>query len=182
MLNMYANQNKGSIPVGYRGAGSSGTGVFGSNYFLGSRSSQGVAFTGLGLLHPAGLITTSGGEGQIFYCPSTADDTDHAFDTEDNPWLDKVVLGTANATCRAGYSCRSSDPTSSRPVGQRGIMFPTAPGYSGVSNAYAPINGEASNNPEAARADDEAFPPQDEGDRGRREHRHPRQGRSQEGA
>src|SRR5688572_23736508 len=92
MLNMYANQFNGFIPVGYRGAGSTGIGVFGSNYFLGSRSSMGVAFTGLGLLHPAGLITTSGGEGQVFYCPSTADDTDHAFDTFDNPWLDKVVL------------------------------------------------------------------------------------------
>jgi type II secretory pathway pseudopilin PulG len=152
MLHMYANQNKGQIPIGYRGAGQTNrTGLYGSNYFMGSRSSQGVAYTGLGLLFPAGIISNSEAEGPLFYCPSTAQDTDHAFKQTGtagyNAWLDEIANNPANNTCRAGYSCRSSDPTSPRPVGQRGIMFPTAPGFTGMPNPYAPINGE---NPNAA--------------------------------
>jgi prepilin-type N-terminal cleavage/methylation domain-containing protein len=146
MVNMYANANKGFIPIGYSG-GSSGSGSFGSNYYLARANSKGVRFTGLGLLYPAGLITQSAGEGPLFYCPSTNNDTDHSFNTEDNPWIDSVIANGSGAT-RAAYSCRSSDPTSERPVGQRGIMWGTAPGFAFLANPDAPCNGEASNNPQ----------------------------------
>jgi prepilin-type N-terminal cleavage/methylation domain-containing protein len=145
MVHMYANMFQGQIPIGYSG-GASGSGSMGSNYWLCRANSQGVRFVGLGLLYPAGLITTSEGEGPLFYCPSTNDDTDHSFNTEDNPWMDKVVANASGAT-RSAYSHRSSDPTSNRPVGQRGIMWATAPGVAANPNPDAPVNGEGSNNP-----------------------------------
>ena len=154
MLHMYANQNKGMLCVGYRGAGSSGTGGFGSNYFMGSRTSMGLGYTGLGLLYPAGIITPSEAEALVFYCPSTSENTDHQFkgtgNNGYNPWLDELVAGT-NGNCRSGYSCRSSNPVSSRPVGQRGVMYPTPPGFA-APNFWHPINGEQSNMP-ALRAE-----------------------------
>jgi prepilin-type N-terminal cleavage/methylation domain-containing protein len=145
MVNMYANASKGFIPIGYSG-GSGGSGSFGSNYWLCRSNSKGIRFMGLGLLYPAGLITQSAAEGPMFYCPSTNAETDHSFNTEDNPWIDTVIATGAGST-RAAYSHRSSDPTSERPVGQRGIMWGTAPGFAFLANPDAPCNGEASNQP-----------------------------------
>jgi prepilin-type N-terminal cleavage/methylation domain-containing protein len=145
MINMYANAYKGNIPIGYSG-GASGSGSMGSNYYMARANSNGVRFVGLGLLFPAGLIKESIGEGPLFYCPSTNAETDHSFNTDDNPWIDTVIATGKDAT-RAAYSCRSSDPTSDRPVGQRGIMWGTAPGFAFLPQPDAPCNGEASNNP-----------------------------------
>ena len=81
-----------------------------------------IRYCGLGLLYPAGLISISGVEGPLFYCPSTSEETDHVFKgtgTNANPYLDDFVQGNAFAMqadgkgCRLGYACRASDPTSS---------------------------------------------------------------------
>jgi type II secretory pathway pseudopilin PulG len=146
MVNMYANAYKGFIPIGYSG-GSGGSGSFGSNYWICRSNSKGVRFMGLGLLYPAGLIKESSAEGPLFYCPSTNAETDHSFNTEDNPWIDSVIA-TGNGSTRIAYSHRSSDPTSERSVGQRGIMWGTAPGFAFLPNPDAPCNGEASNQPQ----------------------------------
>jgi prepilin-type N-terminal cleavage/methylation domain-containing protein len=120
MINMYANQSKGRIPIGFSGGATNKT--FQNNYFLARKSSQPslglpVRYVALGLLYPANLI--SEGEGKVFYCPSVNDDTDHAYDSAKNPWP------PSEGTCRAAYSCRSSDPVSMRPHGQQGVMWAT---------------------------------------------------------
>lgn len=149
MVHMYANQNHGQIPIGYSG-GANGLGSYGTNYFMARANSSGVRFTGLGLLYPQGLITTSEAEGPLFYCPSTAEDTDHSFQgvgTNPNPWIDEVVA-TGSGSTRAGYSCRSSDPTrTSDPVERRGVYWGTAPGAGPATNKDAPVNGEIADSP-----------------------------------
>jgi prepilin-type N-terminal cleavage/methylation domain-containing protein len=124
MVHMYANASKGRIPVGYSGAYNSAAASYTSNYWMLRYHSSGIRFVGLGLLYPAGLITTSGAEGPMFYCPSTNDETDHSYKgggSNPNPFLDDFVLGGATTTgCRMGYSHRSSDPTRNNP----GTMFP----------------------------------------------------------
>jgi prepilin-type processing-associated H-X9-DG protein len=120
MLNMYANQFKGRVPIGFSGGATKKT--FQNNYFLSRKSSQPspglpVRYVGLGLLYPANLITE--GEGTVFYCPSVNNDTDHAYDSVDNPWP------PSEGTCRAAYSCRSSNPESTRPQGEQGVMWST---------------------------------------------------------
>ena len=125
MLNMYANTFNGSIPIGFSGGTTDK--IFQNNYYLSRKSSEPapgdtVRFHGLGLLFPASLIRD--GEGTVFYCPSVNDDTDHSYNTGDNPWP------PSRDTCRAAFSSRSSDPTSSRPPGQQGVMWQTK-GYFG---------------------------------------------------
>jgi len=122
LVAMYANQSRQQIPIGYNTA-SSGQHGYLNNYWL-LRYSSGafpkIRYTGLGLLYPAGLISPSAVSGEIFYCPSTAEDTDHVYKgvgTNPNPYLDDFEQGNAFAMsadgkgCRLGYACRSSDPT-----------------------------------------------------------------------
>jgi type II secretory pathway pseudopilin PulG len=120
MLFMYSNQFKGRVPIGFSGGATKKT--FQNNYFLSRKSSSPspglvVRYVGLGLLYPANLINE--GEGKVFYCPSVNDDTDHAYDSIDNPWP------PSEGTCRAAYSCRSSNPASLRPHGEQGVMWAT---------------------------------------------------------
>jgi hypothetical protein len=133
---MYANRARGQLPIGYNvpsgGAGQS----YLNNFWLcrfDTAAFSPLRFTGLGLLYPAGLISESGAEGPMFYCPSIPEDTDHAFKstgTFPNPFLDDFVqqnafaLGASGKGTRSGYSCRSSDPTrTDRPQEQRGIAW-----------------------------------------------------------
>ena len=120
MLNMYANQFDGRVPIGFSGGRTKKT--FQNNYFMSRKSSQPspglpVRYVGLGLLYPANLI--SEGEGTVFYCPSVNEDTDHAYASFKNPWP------PSQGTCRTAYSSRSSNPVSRRPPGQRGVMWAT---------------------------------------------------------
>jgi prepilin-type N-terminal cleavage/methylation domain-containing protein len=149
LVNMYANRANGQLPIGYNVASSGGGQSYLNNFWL-CRFSTGATpnlrFCGLGLLYPAGLITDSGAEGPLFFCPSTTEDTDHAYKgngTFPNPFIDDFVqmnafAMTANGKgCRSGYSCRSSDPTQTeRPADERGISW-AAPGGA----PWYPLNG-----------------------------------------
>jgi prepilin-type N-terminal cleavage/methylation domain-containing protein/prepilin-type processing-associated H-X9-DG protein len=121
MLNMYANQFDGQVPIGFSGGSTKKT--FQNNYFMSRKSSSPspglpVRYVALGLLYPANLI--SEGEGTVFYCPSVNDDTDHAYNSFKNPWP------PSRNTCRASFSARSSSPVSRRPPGQQGVMWATS--------------------------------------------------------
>jgi prepilin-type N-terminal cleavage/methylation domain-containing protein len=120
MLNMYANEAHGQVPIGF--SGPLGTGSFQDNYFLSRNSgapSPGypVRFVGLGLLFQGGELTE--GSGRVFYCPSFSGGPDHDYNGINNPWP------PSQYTCQCTYSCRSSDPTSTQPVGHQGVMWAT---------------------------------------------------------
>jgi prepilin-type N-terminal cleavage/methylation domain-containing protein/prepilin-type processing-associated H-X9-DG protein len=132
MVNMYANTFKGYVPIGFSGGSSKKT--FQNNYFLSRKTSaappgEKVRYVGLGLLFPANLIRD--GEGTVFYCPSVNEDTDHSYDTADNPWP------PSEGTCRAAFSTRSSDPTSTRAPGEQGVMWSTT----GIFDPQTEANG-----------------------------------------
>jgi prepilin-type N-terminal cleavage/methylation domain-containing protein len=157
MVNMYANAHHGLIPIGYSGSSTPNGTAYTANYYLlryNSSAPEKYRFCGLGLMHPAGLITNSEVEGPLFYCPSTNEDTDHSFKghgTAPNPFLDDFIAGNAFALTadgkgtRIGYSCRASDPTAlERPQKQRGIQWSRpgdpAPGGTQLS-PYDPVYG-----------------------------------------
>ena len=124
LCTMYAGRYNDQIPIGFSGP-ASGSKIFQNNYFLSRNSSSPapgttVRYVGLGLLFEANLMTQGiGGEGQVFYCPAFQD-KDHQYDVETNPWP------PSEGTCRASFSSRSSDPTSDKPAGRRGVMWATS--------------------------------------------------------
>ena len=130
MLNLYANQYKDQVPVGFSGP-AGGSKIFQNNYFLSRRSSApsdgtSVRYVGLGLLFPANLIAE--GEGRAFYCPAFLDDN-HQYDVPTNPWP------PSENTCRSSYSIRSSDPTSTLPPGRQGVMWATSGSFGPMTEA-----------------------------------------------
>jgi prepilin-type N-terminal cleavage/methylation domain-containing protein/prepilin-type processing-associated H-X9-DG protein len=152
LVQMYANQSRQQIPIGYNTA-SSGTHGYLNNYWLlryASGAFPKIRYSGLGLLYPAGLISPSAVSGEIFYCPSTAENTDHVYKgegTNPNPYLDDFEQNNAfamsadNKGCRLGYACRSSDPTrTDLAQEQRGVAWIA----SGASPIYGPVNGWSS--------------------------------------
>lgn len=87
----------------------------------------------------------------IFYCPSTNEETIHQMkgSATPNPWIDDIVstpptalaVAASGKGTRIGYSCRSSNPVSSRDQANRGVMW-TRPGDAGSAiSPYDPING-----------------------------------------
>jgi prepilin-type N-terminal cleavage/methylation domain-containing protein/prepilin-type processing-associated H-X9-DG protein len=135
MVNLYANAYRDQIPIGFSGP-ATGDKIFQNNYYL-SRTSTGpvpdtnVRYTGLGLLFEANLIRE--GEGIFFYCPAFQD-INHQYDVPTNPWP------PSEATCRSSFSCRSSDPTSDKPEGHRGVMWATSGPWGPMTedSAYEP--------------------------------------------
>src|SRR3982751_2790652 len=82
LVTMYANRAAGQLPIGYNVASSGGGQSYLNNFWLcrfSSAQSPNLRFCGLGLLYPAGLITDSGAEGPMFFCPSTNEETDHTY-------------------------------------------------------------------------------------------------------
>jgi prepilin-type N-terminal cleavage/methylation domain-containing protein len=150
LVNMYANVFRGQIPIGYSGAVKSGTN-YTENYWLLKYDFTGnpqYRFVGLGLLYPAGFITTSAPEGPLFYCPSVNDDTDHSFKgsgTLQNPFLDDFVFGNFDPTavdgkgCRSGYGCRPSNPALDVNATLRGVMWLNPK----TNGTFAPTHGWA---------------------------------------
>jgi prepilin-type N-terminal cleavage/methylation domain-containing protein/prepilin-type processing-associated H-X9-DG protein len=149
MVNMYANAAKGQIPIGYN-VSAGGTHGYLNNYWLlrfSSGATPPIRYCGLGLLYPAGLISISGVEGPMFYCPSTGEETDHVYKgngTNANPYLDDFIYQNAFAMqadgkgCRLGYACRASDPTlTDRPDDERGVAWIAA----GGAPIFGPVNG-----------------------------------------
>lgn len=154
LVTMYANAYKGKIPIGYSGSATGSNTAYSENYWL-ARYNNGTPekyrWCGLGLLYPAGLIKDSAAEGMIFYCPSTNEETVHQMkgSATANPWIDDILTDSALATAasgkgtRIGYSCRSSNPVSSRAVNERGVKW-TRPGDAGSAvSKYDPINGNS---------------------------------------
>jgi prepilin-type N-terminal cleavage/methylation domain-containing protein len=151
LVHMYANSANGQLPIGYNTASSGQHGYLNNYWMLRylTGATPEIRYTGLGLMYPAGLISPSAVDGQIFYCPSTNEETDHAYKAvapQANPYLDDYLVNNAFAIsssgkgCRLGYSCRSSDPTSTRPDDERGVAW-SAPGGSGAGATFDPING-----------------------------------------
>ena len=161
MVHMYANAARGQMPIGYNTA-SSGSHGYLNNYWLlryVTGASPEIRYCGLGLLYPAGLLNANGAEGPMFYCPSTNEETDHAYKglsgAAVNPFLEDFLQGNAAALAnsgkgsRLGYSCRSSDPTRlDRPQDQRGVAWMAAGATTvppGAPSNFVPINGWAPN-------------------------------------
>jgi len=152
LVAMYANQAKGQIPIGC----SASTGSFSSlpsNYFLARKDSSTspatVRFVGLGLIYEAGLLGRTGGvagsgasndvsEGLVFYCPSQIEDSEWGYDTNDNPWISRMLASGAGSS-NTSYSSRSNDPSS-----QLKANTPTALGEQGVcwlsKGTFEPVN------------------------------------------
>jgi hypothetical protein len=152
MIGMYANQNKGQIPIGFSSdspASGAANGVwYSNNYYLArwSGTQPSIRYVGLGLLVASNIMSSSPEEGQVFYCPSTNDNGPHAFKDpgQPNPYIDDMLNGNAPATgkCRAGYGCRASDPTRDNvPVNQRGVCWMSGTVESTPSDPYWPVNG-----------------------------------------
>jgi len=151
LVMMYANQFKGQMPIGYsNGNGASGVNYSESYWMLRYDTAQTppIRYTALGFLYPAGLITTSDVEGEIFYCPSMADDAIHSIKGDDpsspNPYLDNFVAGDAFAArangkgCRLAYSARPSNPSSQLDQQHRGVGWIKA-AAAGVT--FQPVTG-----------------------------------------
>ena len=117
MLVMYANQNKGKVPLGYSGSGA-GAVAEGNNYFLSratSKSPDGdpprkVRYVGLGILFKAGYVKEGyqGGSGRVFYCPSFEGDLFHGFNSVSNAW--PPSLDTTRCTYSSRCSTNNPDP------------------------------------------------------------------------
>jgi len=91
---MYANDNKDQIPIGYE----SGQGWTGYSLFTGTH------YPLMGCLFQAGYLTTP----QAFYCPSQLDPR-WQFDTPENRWPVNGV-GTPGVRVRVGYTSRPEVP------------------------------------------------------------------------
>jgi prepilin-type N-terminal cleavage/methylation domain-containing protein len=134
LITMYANQNKGQIPIGVSSS-TTNYSAHSANYFIArEENSTTIRFVGLGLLYQAGLLGRAGGtnapgnlgndasEGMVFFCPSTIEDTNHGYDTVDNPWITNI-LNHPQGNTSASYSSRATDPTSNLPAGQQAICW-----------------------------------------------------------
>ena len=155
LVTIYANQNKGLMPIGYSDdAGGAANAKYTVNYYMArwNSSVDNIRYVGLGLLYPANIITASPEEGQVFYCPSVNEDTVHAFKSTSNsgynPWIDDFVGGSGTGgKVRIAYGCRASDPTRDDVAqDRRGVMWFS--GNAGVVPAppttpapFYPVNG-----------------------------------------
>jgi prepilin-type N-terminal cleavage/methylation domain-containing protein/prepilin-type processing-associated H-X9-DG protein len=162
MVVMYQNAFKGAIPIGFwTNSDSDGAQkVLQNNYGIAFRESgfgpaAVLRFNGLGFLYPAGLIGTGlqnnqASEGQVFYCPSFANDNkDHVYDGSDNPWINNLILpgATTNLT-RSAYSARAANPLSRRGDALTGVAATNARGV-GWSRAgtWHPFDASGANPP-----------------------------------
>jgi prepilin-type N-terminal cleavage/methylation domain-containing protein/prepilin-type processing-associated H-X9-DG protein len=111
-LNMYANQFKQQVPLGFVSSGST-VAAAGNNYFLSEASStpdadppKKVRYVGLGLFIKQGYVregsTAAGGTALMFYCPSFGGDQFHGFNSISNKWPPSLQ------SVRCTYSSRNS--------------------------------------------------------------------------
>lgn len=147
LVNMYANQNKGFIPIGF--SEDTGTAAnakwYSVNYYIArwNTNVNDIRYVGLGLMIPAGIMSSSPEEGMVFYCPSVNDDTFHAMKSTagPNPYIDDLLGGNVmnGKATRIAYGCRASDPTRDE-VAQdhRGVMWLDG---NPATDPYYPVNG-----------------------------------------
>jgi prepilin-type N-terminal cleavage/methylation domain-containing protein len=132
-MNMYANQFKSCVPIGYSG-GSDASVSESSNYYLSRSSGSGlpdqdppkkVRYMGLGLFLKAGYVKEGPGNSSamIFYCPSFDGDLFHYYNASSNLWP------PSQDTTRCTYSTRGStnnpDPTQSTSWATDGVCWTT---------------------------------------------------------
>jgi len=148
LCTMYANLNKGAIPIGVSASTGNYAGAA-ANYFLARKESgaNNIRYCALGLIYPAGLLGHSGAgtwapnadsdvsEGQVFYCPSTIEDDQHGYDTVANPWITKILTAGVGNSTNSGYSCRATDPTSNKAVGQQAVCW-----LAGSTSTFDPVD------------------------------------------
>jgi prepilin-type N-terminal cleavage/methylation domain-containing protein len=112
LLNMYANQYKGPVPLGCVAGGNAGT-AEGLAYEITRTSStpdpdppKKVRYFALGLLLKCGYLKETGmgaeGSAQILFCPSAQGDVWHGIGAVNNPWPPSVN------TIRCSYVTRAS--------------------------------------------------------------------------
>ena len=114
LLNMYANQFHGQVPLGCgaSGSGGSGTAAEGLAYEISHAANPAdgdppkiVKYVGLGLFLKCGYLKESGmgsgGSALILFCPSTQGDLYHGFDALNNQWPPSRNLIRCSYVCRA---------------------------------------------------------------------------------
>jgi prepilin-type N-terminal cleavage/methylation domain-containing protein len=157
MIHMYANLNKGQIPIGSSASAANYAGNV-ANYFLARRENPPTSFrcVGLGMLYSQGLMGQAGNpgmnasatdEGSVFYCPSQVEDSEWGYDTQENPWITRMLAAGAAST-NTSYSSRGTDPTSQLPantpttLGQNGVCFMARTPAADPTNVggYIPVN------------------------------------------
>ena len=144
-MNMYANQYRGAVPIGYSGA-ASGNVSLSSNYYLSRSSGSGlpdqdppkkVRYMGLGLLLKAGYVKEGAGNASamIFYCPSFDGDLFHSFNASSNKWP------PSQETTRCTYSTRGAtnnpNPQLATSWASDGVCWSTGSG--GASDPFYPL-------------------------------------------
>ena len=145
MANMYGNQFKGAIPIGFRVSGPNAANLQ-ETYALAHKVGGIVKYVSLGLMYPAGMFGSveHPGEGEMFYCPSMNEDYSsgtiygvHSYDSEGNPWIRQLVLGTTTATqTRAGFSTRPTNPASDKATTDlRAVGW-----YTGTGQPFTPMD------------------------------------------
>jgi prepilin-type N-terminal cleavage/methylation domain-containing protein len=147
---MYANMNKGQIPIGCS-ATSTTFSANTANYFLARKeSATAVRMVGLGLIYSQGLLGRSGGiagsgtdndasEGLVFYCPSQIEDSEWGYDTNDNAWITRMLATGAGST-NASYSSRGTNPTSQLPANTSTVIGQRAVCWLGKGAVVYPVN------------------------------------------
>ena len=120
MLHMYANLNRGKVPLGFNGP-VGGSNAYGNVNFL-SRAASSAAnaepgqvppksrLVGLGILFRANILKE--GEGRIMHCPSVGQqDLYYSFNTPNNPWPPSAGLSRTPYSCRPTINSNPADPT-----------------------------------------------------------------------
>ena len=142
LLNMYATEYKGVVPIGYISQGPTNA-AQGNNYQISISPSAGFAnpkdadgdppqkkrYVMLGLFFKTGYLKETGnegGSGRILFCPSAAGDVFHGFDALQNKWP------PSENSIRSSYS--------NRPSTNNTIATPGTTSTDGVIYTYA--NGE----------------------------------------
>ena len=136
LLNMYATEYKGVVPIGYISQGPTNA-AQGNNYQISISPSAGFAspsdadgdppqlkrYVMLGLFFKTGYLKETGnegGSGRILFCPSAAGDEFHGFDALQNKWP------PSQNSIRSSYSNRpSTNNTSALPgtTSTDGVIF-----------------------------------------------------------
>jgi prepilin-type N-terminal cleavage/methylation domain-containing protein/prepilin-type processing-associated H-X9-DG protein len=95
LMIMYADENKGAVPLGYW------SGQKQTNWLIHYNMGSTTSYPMLGVLYKAGMIRLP----EALYCPSESVER-WQFNTSENPWPPDEVPSVANRSTRAGYGIR----------------------------------------------------------------------------
>jgi prepilin-type N-terminal cleavage/methylation domain-containing protein len=144
MLHMYANANRGKVPLGFNGP-IGGNNAYGNVNFLSRATSSAASaeqgqvppkarLVGLGLLFRVNILKE--GEGRVMHCPSVGQqDAFYSFNTPPNPW--PPTAGTS----RTPYSARptiNSDPLNAAHPPEVAVCWLTTGSWHPAKVAWGP--------------------------------------------